>query len=367
MRPRLLAGALLGALALTLPPATAPAAVGRDFYGVISINSLTASDFDAMGQAKVGTLRTILYWPAIEPTPGQYNWSELDMMVGQAAQNGIEVLPFVYGTPGWVGVDCHGLSGSECERVPPIDSDAARDAWKGFLRAVAQRYGPGGAFWQENPALPNFAITLWQIWNEPSSPTYWAPKPSTRKYAKLVQISDAAISEVDPNAKILLAGLFGTPQGDSGSRNVMWKFLGRLYKVNGFKKHFHAIALHPYSPNLEGIEFQLRKAFQKVKKYRDNNVGVWISEIGWGSDPPTPDKPLIKGPEGQKRLLEKSFSFLLKHRREWNIEGLVWYSWQDPTGTPQTGCAFCSSSGLFEEDGSKKPAYDAFVRITGGS
>jgi hypothetical protein len=367
MRLRLLSGALLGALALILPPTSAPAAVGRDFYGVIPINSLQASDIDGMGQARVGTLRIIFHWPVLEPSQGSYDWSQIDMVVGQAAQNGIEVLPFVYGTPGWVGVDCHGLSESECERVPPLDSEAAREAWKAFLRAAAQRYGPGGAFWQENPSVPNVPITQWQIWNEPSSPTYWAPEPSTKDYAKLVALSDAAISEVDQGAKIILAGLFGTPQGDAGSRNVMWKYIGRLYKVKGFKKHFNALALHPYSPNLEGIEFQLDKALRKIKKNNDNNVGIWISEIGWGSDPPTPDKPLIKGPEGQAKLLEKSFGFLRKHRQKWNIEGLIWYSWQDPTGTPQTGCAFCSSSGLFEEDGAKKPAYEAYVGITGGS
>jgi hypothetical protein len=367
MRLRLLSGALLGALALILPPASAPAAVGRDFYGVIPINTLAASDIDQMGQARVGTLRIIFHWPAIEPSPGAYDWSHLDMVVGQAAQNGIEVLPFVYGTPGWVGVNCHGLSASECERVPPLDSEAAKEAWKNFLKAAAQRYGPGGTFWQENPSIANLPIVQWQIWNEPSSPTYWAPKPSSKKYAKLVEISDAALSEVDSGAKIILAGLFGTPQGDAGSRNVMWKFIGRLYKINGFKKHFNALAVHPYSPNLEGIEFQLEKALDKAKKYKDGNVGIWISEIGWGSDQPTPDKPLIKGPEGQRDLLEKSFSFLRRHRQKWNIEGLIWYSWQDPTGTPQTGCAFCSSSGLFEEDGSKKPAYDAYVKITGGS
>jgi GH35 family endo-1,4-beta-xylanase len=336
MRLRLGVAALLGALGLTLAPASA-SALPRDFYGVIPIRDASSADIDRMGQANVGIMRLNLLWRTVEPSQGQFDFANLDSIVGQAARNGIRVLPFPYGTPNWVEKDCTGLSESQCERVPPLTS-SARDEWQEFLRALASRYGPGGSFWQENPGIPAVPITEWQIWNEPSSPTYWQPEPSASKYAELVKLSHAAITGVDPKARIILAGLFATPQGDAG-KNVMWKYIGRLYKKKGIEKAFDAIALHPYSPDLAGMEFQIEKALQKLRKNHDSKTEIMITEIGWGSDPPSGDKPLIKGPEGQAKLLRKSFKLLRSHRNKWNIGGVVWYAWQDP-GFQLEGCSF---------------------------
>jgi len=169
--------ALLGALSLTLAPGAASAGVPRDFWGVIAVNSLNPGDFERMDQGQVGTLRIGALWRDVEPNPGQFDFSYLDLVVGQAAAHGIRVLPFPYGTPGWIDKDCSGLTESQCERVPPLATDAARNAWKEFLKALAGRYGPGGTFWQENPGTPALPIREWQIWNEPSSPTYWQPEP----------------------------------------------------------------------------------------------------------------------------------------------------------------------------------------------
>jgi polysaccharide biosynthesis protein PslG len=317
-----------------------------------------------MGQANVGVMRLNVLWRVIEPSDGQFDFSGLDSAVGNAARNGIRVLPFPYGTPSWVEKDCTGLSESQCERVPPLSS-SARNQWQEFLRALASRYGRGGSFWQENPGIPAVPITEWQIWNEPSSPTYWQPEPSAGQYAELVKLSHAAIAGVDSQARIVLAGLFATPQGDAG-KNVMWRYIGRLYKKKGIEKAFDAIALHPYSPDLAGMRFQIEKARQKLKKNRDSGTEIMITEIGWGSDPPSGDRPLIKGPEGQAKLLRKSFKLLRSHRNKWNIGGVVWYAWQDP-GFELEGCSFCSSAGLFEEDGTPKPAWRSFNDFTGGT
>lgn len=366
MRHRLALAALLGALSLTLAPLPASAGVPRDFYGVTPINDLSSADIDRMGQARVGVLRLNVLWRTAEPNPGEFDFASLDAVVGQAAANGIRVLPFPYGTPDWVDKDCTGLSESQCERVPPLATEAARAAWQQFLRTLVGRYAPGGVFWQQNPGIPALPIREWQIWNEPSSPTYWQPEPSSSAYAELVKLSSTAIKSVDSGARIVLAGLFGTPQGDLASKNVMWKYLGRLYRAPGIKSAFDAIALHPYSPSLEGIEFQISKALKKIERNNDTKTELLITEIGWGSDPPRGDKPLIKGPEGQRKLLEKSFRLLRSNRREWNLGGVVWYAWQDPGFAIET-CSFCSSSGLFEEDGSAKPSWRSFVNFTGGT
>ena len=125
---------------------------------------------------------------------------------------------------------------------------------------VVNRYEPGGDFWApggayqvEHPGASPKPITAWQIWNEPNLPKYFVRKRSTRKYAKLVKISNTAISGADPQAKVVLAGLTGF------ARPTGWTFLDRLYDVRGIKKHFDAAALHPYAATIGqfGSELQV--------------------------------------------------------------------------------------------------------------
>ena len=347
-------------------PATASAAVPRDFWGVVPIDALTASEFDQMGAGNVGTMRQLVLWPSVEPHPGQFDWRYLDFVVANAAENDIRVLPFLYATPNWVqGVDCHGLTDELCQRVPPV-SPKASGKWQDFLRAIVGRYGSNGSFWTDtsdayNP--PYEPILEWQIWNEPSSQTYYRPRPKVEGYAKLVKLSDDAITAVDPAAQIVLAGVFPEPEG--GKKFRLEPYLSALYRVRGLPKHFDSAALHPYARTIKGLKQQIKHVRKIMRKAGVGKKKLWISEVGWGSDPPVANRPLIKGEEGQKELLEQSFSLLAQHSGSWNLAGVLWYSWRDP-GYGYENCPFCSSSGLLKENGNAKPSWNSLVRITGG-
>jgi hypothetical protein len=348
------------------PSASASAAVPQEFWGVVPINELSPSEYDQMGAGNVGTLRLLTLWPEIERAEGQLDWTRTDQVVANSAENGIRVLPFLYGTPNWVqGVDCRGLNHELCQRVPPV-SPKSRDDWQDFLRAIVGRYGSAGSFWSDtsdayNP--PYLPITDWQIWNEPSSQTYYRPKPKVKGYAKLVKLSHDAITEVDPEAQIVLAGVFPEPEG--GKKFRLEPYLSDLYRVRGLPKHFDAAALHPYARTIKGLKKQVSNVRRIMRKTGVAGKRLWISEVGWGSDPPVANRPLIKGEEGQKELLEDSFALLAQRSGRWNLEGVLWYSWRDP-GYGYENCPFCSSSGLLKENGNPKPSWNSFVRITGG-
>jgi polysaccharide biosynthesis protein PslG len=365
IRAALAAAIALLAFAAALP-ATASAAVSREFWGVVPINELSSSEFDQMGAGNVGTMRQLVLWPAVEPGPGQFDWSDLDFVVANSAENNIRVLPFVYGTPNWVkGIDCHGLTDELCQRVPPV-SPKASGQWKDFMRTIVGRYGAGGSFWTDTSDAydpPYEPIIEWQIWNEPSSPTYYQPNPKVKGYAKLVKVSHDAITEVDPSAQIVLAGVFPEPEG--GRRFRLEPYLSALYRVRGLPKHFDTAALHPYARTIKGLKSQIKRVRQIMRKAGVAKKKLWISEVGWGSDPPVPNRPLIKGEQGQKELLEESFDLLAAGSDSWNLAGVLWYSWRDP-GYGYENCPFCSSSGLLKENGNPKPAWHSFVRITGG-
>ncbi|MGH2591286.1 MAG: glycosyl hydrolase [Actinomycetota bacterium] len=356
--------AVAAAIGAVLVPASPAAAVGRDFFGVVPANTPTAEEFDTMDEARVGTYRFQLDWSNVQPTEGgPYDWSAIDERVGTAAANGIESLPFFYGSPGYA---------ADSNREPPLGSAEAKQGWKEFVAAAVERYGRGGEYWT-NPAL--FAaqhpgaeprpIRAVQIWNEQNSPSYYHPKPSVKEYAELLKISDEAVESANGGTDIVLGGMFGTPSRNKGI--FSWKFLKRLYKNNGAKQHIDAVALHPYSPNLAGIKIQVELAREKIKKAGGGKPPLWITELGWGSAG-TNGHDLIKSPQGQRKMLQKSFNLLLDKKGKWKVRRLLWFSWRDPAdGHDPVGviCTWCASAGLLEQDGTPKPSFDRFKRFTG--
>lgn len=359
-------GAVLAALSCTAA-APASAQVPRSFYGVVPINNLSAAELDKMGDAKVGTLRQLVLWPAVEPQPDSYDWSYLDFLAASAAENGIEILPFLYGTPNWVGVNCGKLNADLCQRVPPLKPKQARAAWTDFLVDFVTRYGPQGTFWSDpsdayNPAyLP---ITRVQCWNEPSSLTYFRPKPKAEKYAQLLKLCDEAIASVDPSIKIVTAGLFPSPE--LGKEFRFARYLEQLFDVKGIGRHFDEAAFHPYARTIARLKNQIKTMRKAMRKGGVGKKPLWISELGWGSAPPVDNRPLIKGPEGQKTLLEQSFRLLTDSQARFKLAGVLWYSWRDP-GIEYDNCPFCSSAGLLEASGQTKPAWPSYLTFTGGS
>jgi polysaccharide biosynthesis protein PslG len=204
------------------------------FLGVVPQGELGAADFDRM-QGVVGTLRIPFYWYEIEPRPGVYDFARLDAVVGGAADRGVAVLPFVYGSPRWA---------TGREAVPPLRGKA-RAAWQSMLRRLVRRYGPAGGFWRgRERRLP---IRRWQIWNEPNFLLFWRPRPSPHDYAELLKASASAIRAADPGATVIAAGVAPVEGGISP-----WSFLRRLYQQPGVRRSFDVLALHPYAPTFPG-------------------------------------------------------------------------------------------------------------------
>jgi polysaccharide biosynthesis protein PslG len=358
--------AATGAALAAIGPASAlgaPKPPSPEFYGITPATPLDASEAEWIARAGTGTIRAPFYWPAIEPDPpaggdvlpmpgGEqraYQWGPIDELVRRSAENGMRVFPFVYGTPDWIASD---------PMRPPL-GESARGAWQDLLRALVGRYGPEGGFWTENPEVPKVPIESWQLWNEENSADFWSPAPSPAEYAELVQLSDAAIRLADPNADIVLGGMFGTPREDIAA----WDFLEGLYEVEGIEASFDAYALHPYSPGIGGIEAQIRLARKEVRAAGDRRLPLLISETGWPTDGPR-GYSLVKSPAGQKRMLVKSFRLFLAERRRWNLRGVIWYTWRDNDVQPH--CTICSYSGLVDRDLDPKPAWAEFARFAGG-
>jgi hypothetical protein len=365
MRKRLAGAIVLGVLLSVVAAPSATAQLPRSFWGVIPISDPSESEFERMGRANVGTLRLLVQWNDIETAPDEYNWYPLDYYVANTAANGIDLLPFLYGTPGWAGADCAGLSAELCERVPPLTAQA-RAAWTDFLQDFVARYGPQGTFWSDTSDLfdpPYLPVRQVQVWNEPSSQTYWRPKPNPKKYGKLVKLSHDAIAAVDPSIEIILAGVFPSPE--LGEQFRFTKFLEILYDVKGIKSKFDSAAFHPYARTIPRLRNQISKIRKLMKQGKVGGKELWVSELGWGSAEPHDNRPLIKGLVGQAVFLRDGFDLVAQNAAKWNLAGVIWYSFRDP-GYGFENCPFCGSAGLFDVDGNPKPSWFEYVAETGG-
>lgn len=342
--------AVLAALIAFAP--LAEAKVKRSFYGVVpdvSSRALSTKDYDTMKRGKVGAVRFLLSWPNVQKgLDAGFNWSVIDELVDSMARRNIEPRPFFYG------------SLHRNESKPPLGSKKMKKGWQEFVSAAVQRYGRNGSFW-EQPGRPYKPVKVWQILNEQNSSKFYKPKPKPKQYARVVKMSSRAIRSADKKADVILGGMFATPQ--SPKSPPAWKFLNKFYKSKGIKKKFDGVAAHPYSPDIGGVKFQLRKLRGAMKKNGDKRTKLYVTEIGWGSDS-IKGNPLTKGRKGQARLLGQSFKLFERKRRKWNIAGAFWYHWRDsPLVDP---CSWCPSAGLLEGDYGRKPSWHKFVDMTGG-
>jgi hypothetical protein len=344
LRRLVIASVLLLSLALSTQ---ARAAAPREFYGVIPATDPDATEIARMGAGRVGTMRINLVWASVQPSsPSQFDWGHYDNVISIAAQNGIRVLPTIYGTPSWAAAR---------QNHPP--SKAHLGDFGAFVRAAAERYGANGTFWAQHPEIAKWPVIDWQLWNEVNSPSFWYRKPSAKQYVALLRVFSGAVRSGDPTAKIVLAGLFRTPRIRNGI--PLDRYLPAIYRRKA-KPLFDAVAMHPYATTPRDALNAVRDTRKIMARFKDKKTPLWITEIGWATGGVR--TPLTVSPKRQAAYLRRSYGLLAKNRRRLHIAGVVWYSWKDLPG----GIWF-NHTGLFSQDLQPKPSWNAFVSLTGGS
>ena len=350
---------IVAVLALIAVPATAAA---RPVYGVVPQDGglPTGKDLKRMAEGGVTSIRLVMHWPSIEPEPGQYRWASTDGVMRQAVRHRIQPFFFLSGTPEWAArQDGHSCTFTGCWNFAP-SSPATRTAYAQFAASAVARYGPNGAFWVENPAVPRSPIRTWQIWNEQNSPKYFAPQVDVAQYAAMLGAAGDAIHGVDPGASVVLGGMWG-PTSASDVVTPVTTYLRQLYAIAGARDYFDAIAIHPYSSSVQRSVGQIKGAREVLKQEGDAQIGTWITEIGWSSAGPQ-GNPYVKGRKGQASTLSSALNAYANNRRSFKLRGVFWYSWRDKRGGNAV-CKWCAHAGLRARDGSAKPAWKAFAAV----
>lgn len=294
-----------------------------------------ARDLDAMAGTGARWLRVDFDWSQVQDAgPGAYDWTRVDRVVRAAHRRGMSILALATYTPAWARPE------GTTNKHPPTDpDDFAR-----YVHEAAQRYAPLG-------------VHTWEIWNEPNTSSFWEPLPDPEGYAALLVRAAATIRAVDPAATIVSGGLSPASDRADGSRVRDRTFLARVYEA-GAAGAFDAVGLHPYTYPSRPLDpgdwntFLNAAAVHRVMAdHGDGARKIWGTEFG----APTPPGARTVPPEEQAAILREGYAAWTA----WPFTGpLLWFAYRNDPASNTDG-----DFGLVGPDGTRKPAFGAFVDV----
>ncbi len=173
----------------------------------------------------------------------------------------------------WMGVQ---YSFSETERTPPY-TEAGLRRWADYCRMVAEMFGDTAdqfEIWNEYNLGPNHSFNL-------------ANRPAA-DYAKMYEVSKAAIREVNPNIPVI--GL-----NTSGAAAVWIE--GVLETGEG--QNMDIMSIHPYQWYGDPLTYSVRQGlinvYEVLKKYGLEDKPLWITEFGYSTNYEDVDSYLEQG------------------------------------------------------------------------
>jgi polysaccharide biosynthesis protein PslG len=319
-------------------------------------------ELDLMVGAGIESVRMSFYWAPMQPYAsweqvppaerGQFrdaagvptDFRATDRIVQLAAERGLALLPVVLRAPDWAA------------RFPGewASPPAEPRAFAAFVAALAQRYGRRGGFWLERPGVPKLALTEWQLWNEPTMPSFWLTQPFASDYVALVRATHRALRKVDRRAHIVLAGLV----------YESWDALGQIYGAGG-RRWFDALALHPFTRRPDDVLRIVERNRTVMARHRDGRKPIYLSELSWPSS--RGRIPVRYGYEtderGQARRLSAALRLLAANRRRLGLRRVYWYTWLTRETDPEYPFDYAGLRRLRTAGVRSKPALRAYRRV----
>jgi hypothetical protein len=299
-------------------------------------------------------------WDEIETAPGQYDWSQLDGIVGSATQHGLKIMFSVVHAPTFYRSATSGLT--------PADPST----YKTFTQALASRYAG--------------KVQAYEIWNEENLDREMETgNISPANYLPLLEAGYTGIKAGDPTALVLLGAPSPTGANIAGSVVDDLTYLQQLYALNGgeVKRYYDALSAHPSGfsnpPTCTPATPQCSLsggfntddsffAFTRVSEYRNlmvqQNEGskkIWFTEFGYCSNPTPP-----AGYEYCSSLTEQDQAHFLVQAFHMArvldyVGGMMQWNLNLQLAVPQTNEQW--GFGIVRSDWSARPAYSALLEM----
>lgn len=231
-------------------------------------------------------LKQQVRWADIEPSPGNFQWGQLDELVNTATANQTLLLLSVVTSPPWARAD-HLTNG------PPDDFNT----FGNFMFALASRY--------------KGRVRAYEIWNEQNLASEWAGRPlDPGSYLDLLAIAYARVKHADPQAIVVSGALTPTGVNDGKIAIDDVAYLQGMYTARGgeFLHIADAVGAHMSGYNnapgdsvnhhtVNTVGFKDHPSFyfgridqlHGVMAAHNDPRQMWITEYEWGSTaPPVP-------------------------------------------------------------------------------
>ncbi|MEH3054994.1 MAG: hypothetical protein PGN13_13500, partial [Patulibacter minatonensis] len=103
-----------------------------------------------------------------------------------------------------------------------------------------------------------------------------------------------------------------------------------------------------------------------IMRASGDNRPIWITELGWASAGPA--HPFVSDPSTQAAYIRSAYDTMVACKDRWGLQRAMWFGLKDvtPASIGATDDSWNMHLGLYNQDGSAKPALDAFREYLGG-
>ena len=326
-------------------------------------NADRMQELDKAEAAHATIVRTLVTWANAAPTrPANaanpfdpaYKLDDVDELVRNAQNRGMEVLITIWGTPKWAN------SGKTPNYLPTNMNDMRQ-----FAQALAARYSGRYASYP--------FVRFYGIWNESNLGQFLSPQfgpggsiIGPAAYAKLAAAGYAGIKAGNPKALVAIGetSSHGRDKPLPGSSDAVTPgtFARLVAKANPTLK-FDAWAHHPYPYPVFMKPAQLLKwpnvslkSFPRFESSLDSwfhrkNIPIWITEYGHETKP---GEPLGVTEPQQVTYLAQAVALA---KADPHVQMFIWFVFRDSQGSTW-------QSGLERLDGTPKPALARWTAVT---
>lgn len=256
---------------------------------------LAAQTYEGWPSVKFGIQRTWDSWPSVgwsslNPSPGVYNWANLDALVNNSLSHGVELVYTFGHVPAWAstnpGGNCDGSANGDCY-APQTQ------AWKDFVTQITTRY--------------KGKIKYWELWNEPNAGNFWKGT-----HAQLVTMAREAHPIIKNAGGVVLTP---APQGNN-SHVWMDGYLGA-----GGHAYADVVTFHGYVYGPPELLNTLADNMRSVQgKYGMSALPLWDTEHSWG------DRTWPMGADQDQQSAWLARYLALSYSK--GIQRSFWYGWE---------------------------------------
>jgi fibronectin type 3 domain-containing protein len=312
------------------PPPPPPSGTGLSdaFFG-LSYTQIEASHYPSVPFGGVRLWDTNTTWAQIETSRGSYNWTDLDIWLGNISSHGQDAMYTFGRVPHWASSQpsqgcAYDVSDPGCA-APTSDLNSGDNIWKEFVTAVVKH----------SLSSPALHIPYYEMWNEPDLTRNWTGTPA--QLATMVKDAYAIIHSLDPKAKVV-----GPTPSTANQYGV--HFLPDYYAA-GAANAQDIVGLHAYlyngssfATNPSGITTSISQLQKLMATYGISSKPIWFTEGSWsGSDSSSLSDSQKAAYLAQEYMLMWSTGAVSRY---------YWYAWDSNLGTLWTPSGGMTQAGI---------------------